>query len=120
MSDKQWGSLNEYEQEVATKNAKNLSDANIERLYTQANAELTGGADWLGQTEWEKYPRLSPKARNLSQDEIATRSTVREWTKRSNKSAILRSFKNDPSSFKDFMRDPITFIIENPDYFANE
>ena len=120
MSDKQWGSLNEYEQEVATKNAKNLSDANIERLYTQANAELTGGADWLGQTEWEKYPRLSPKARNLSQDEIATRSTVREWTKRSNKSAILRSFKNDPSSFKDFMRDPITFIMENPDYFDNE
>ena len=113
----QWNSLNESEQEVITRNAKTLSNANIERFFKQVYSELEGEpSKILGEKSWDKYPWLSPRARNLSAEELTNRNKVRQWTKDNNSTRVLQSFKNDTASFTAFLEDPVAFMLANPDY----
>ena len=70
----------------------------------------------LGEKSWDKYPWLSPRARNLSAEELTNRNKVRQWTKDNNSTRVLQSFKNDTASFTAFLEDPVAFMLANPDY----
>ena len=120
MSQEQFNSLSEIEQKAVRRNAKALSKVNEQRILNTAIWRLNGNPRGFdGEKQYTDYGFLNPKTRNLTDEELADRKTVRDWNKKHSKGYLKKYFSDNEAGgnnrLLEFANNPLAFIKANPE-----